>query len=52
MSTLAQHLPELFIANASKICGLTLGGLDEKDFLVVSSVWECALLSVITISVL
>ena len=49
MSSIAQYLPKLYIENANKICGLTLGGLDEKDVLVAASVWECALLSIITI---
>lgn len=49
MSSVAQYLPKTFIANANRICGLTLGGLDETDILVAASVWECALLSIITI---
>ncbi len=51
ISCLAQYTPNLFIANASKVCSLTLCCLDESDPLVAASIWECALLALIKIEV-
>lgn len=51
MSCFAQYMPNLFVSNASKVCSLSLGCLDESDPLVASSIWECALYALIKIDV-